>query len=223
MLNQILNEFSFLITSTESWSMVFLLLMLRVNVWENQPKLLSKPSYRWWCLVLGWQCQPWVCFCNVNIGVSLYFCFLFWITSHSQLNKVVKYEIKSVLHVFYFYAFVFSNSYSSSYYECLREESLHEGKESETFKHFSESVSIMHVFKWHCKISVHFSAVPGSQRPCTSWSCWIMVSFRQCLFATHSNPGLNQWLILNIHPHSLVFATPLCCALFPQKRWVLLI
>lgn len=26
------------------------------------------------------------------------------------------------------YAYVFSNSYSSSYYECLREESLHEGK-----------------------------------------------------------------------------------------------
>jgi len=28
-----------------------------------------------------------------------------------------------------FFALVFSNSYSSSYYECLREESFHEGKE----------------------------------------------------------------------------------------------
>lgn len=77
------------------------------------------------------------------------------------------------------YAFVFSNSYSSSYYECLREESLHEGKGITDFQAFLKhlSFSIMHVFKWYCKISVNFSAVPGSQRPCTSWTCWIMVRF----------------------------------------------
>ncbi len=110
-----------------------------------------------------------------------------------------------------------SNSYSSGYHECLGEEGLHEGKESQTL--ISSIYLRGRVLNGFLKMC---SFLSGSRFSMPLYKSDLLDSgefLRLCLFATHCDHGLKQWMNgLFYISISTVWCLPRRCAVLCSHR-----